>query len=276
VGFMGVTETLVASAPMWATLEGLLEKGSGPSIASLLSGSRGGSKAEGLAGNHAHEAREEAARKLISNHELVLKDLVNHTTQRDVTGTVPLTQLELKRIAPELAPYVDQALRETARRLLGQRPGAHDGLEVKGDPENDAQMGAWRDTAVYLDGRIQSTAEEKPGRAPDVSAAAANAMRDVLKEVGGFCEPPKRKSETNPSLLAGLFRQRSFVRRASFAAKGSEMGLPGLPATPSPKPSGMLARRSSFSKLRAPPSPTTGPTAAQPPSPPRSDGGLGG
>ena len=34
---------------------------------------------------------------------------------------------------------------------------------------------AWAQAARYLDGRIQATAEHKPGRAPDLSAEAAAA-----------------------------------------------------------------------------------------------------
>ena len=40
-------------------------------------------------------------------------------------------------------------------------------------------------TARYLDGRIQTRDDEKPGRKPDLSEEAGKAMRAVLEEVGG-------------------------------------------------------------------------------------------
>eukprot|EP00966_Prymnesium_polylepis_P138052 3189690-Prymnesium_polylepis.1 len=40
--------------------------------------------------------------------------------------------------------------------------------------------------AEYLNGRIQSAPEQKPGREPDMSAAAADAMKAVLNELGGL------------------------------------------------------------------------------------------
>ena len=103
---------------------------------------------------------------------------------RDVTNPEPKTQTELVRVKRAHAAYVDQALREVARRLLGRRPGL-DRFEVRVDPANEAQAAAWAGTAAYLGGRIQSTKKEKPGRKPDMSPAAAAAMRAVLREVGG-------------------------------------------------------------------------------------------
>jgi len=136
----------------------------------LLDGATGPTEADGAAAVHSHSAREEAARKLITNHEAVV---------RDVTNPSPKTQPQLTRVSEAAAPYVDQTLREVARRLLGRRPGAQQ-LQERVDAVTALE------TARYLHNRIQSTAEEKPGRHPDMSTAATAAMRAVLAEVGGI------------------------------------------------------------------------------------------
>jgi len=129
-------------------------------------------KVDGAAAAHPHGAREEAARKLIMNHDSVL---------RDVTSPSSKTQLDLSRLPSTAEPFVDQALREVARRLIGHRPG-EDGWE-KLQLSSSAQI-AWSETAKYLDARIQATPQEMPGRPPDMSEEAAAAMRAVLWEVG--------------------------------------------------------------------------------------------
>ena len=80
------------------------------------------------------------------------------------------------------ACYADQALREVVRRLLGQRPGTEQ-PEERLDPATPAQAAAWAQTAKYLEGRIQDKPEQKPGRQPDMGAAAGAAMKAVLAEV---------------------------------------------------------------------------------------------
>ena len=64
-------------------------------------------EAEGVAQEHARVAREEAARKLITNHVAVV---------RDVTNPAPKTQPQLTRLSEAAAPYVDQMLREVPRQ----------------------------------------------------------------------------------------------------------------------------------------------------------------
>jgi len=44
---------------------------------------------------------------------------------------------------------------------------------------------AWAAAALYLDGRIQSRDDEKPGRQPDMSEEAGKAVRAVLQEASG-------------------------------------------------------------------------------------------
>lgn len=84
----------------------------------LSGGGGGGGMVQGAAAGHAQGAREEAARKLVANHSRVLADLCNRSQHNNIDGSA-LTQLELMRVQPGCAEHVDQALRETARRLLG-------------------------------------------------------------------------------------------------------------------------------------------------------------
>ena len=164
VGSMAVQATLACSAPKWQILRS-------------TRGWTGGSAspiAEGAASELTHEAREEAARAILANHENVLRDVTNPSPKDNIIG-VPLTQLHLQRVDISSAVYVDQALRETVRRLLGRLNGT-DHLEERLDTHNTAQARAWAGMAAYLDGRTHSRPEEKPGRTPDMSPAAAAAM----------------------------------------------------------------------------------------------------
>ena len=171
VGSMALSTTIAATTPHWAMLHKALETGGSMP-----------SEAGGVAGSHNHASREEAARRLITNHENVLKDVTNPSKYTNIDGK-ELTQLELQRVDPNCAVYADEALREVVRRLLGRRAGLQN-LEVRMDPSNTAQAITWGGVASYLDGRIQAKPEQKPGRTPDMSPAAAAAMRAVLAEVG--------------------------------------------------------------------------------------------
>ena len=96
---------LEETSPRWEALRQVLDGAAGaPS-----------EEAEGVAKEHALAAREEAARKLITNHEGVLGD---------VTNPQPKTQLELRRVDVANKQAADGALREVARRLLGNAPGS--------------------------------------------------------------------------------------------------------------------------------------------------------
>ncbi len=112
------------------------------------------------------------------NHEAVFRDCVNNTNS-NVVG-VELTQTTLKRVDPNHAMYVDQCLREVARRLLGR---VNIAPEQK-NPSDAAQSAAWNATSMYMLCRLQSVPDEMPGRTPDMTPAAAFAMRAVLAEVG--------------------------------------------------------------------------------------------
>jgi len=116
----------------------------------------------------AGDGAKEAAVKLISNHEAVLRDVTN-------PGRSP-TQPNLVRAGLFDASIVDHALREISTRLLGRQQTDPSALEA-----DQAQV--WATTARYLYSRLQATPDEKVGRAPDMSKAAAVAMRGVLEEV---------------------------------------------------------------------------------------------
>ena len=135
----------------------------------------GGAMAEGVAAEHPNDARQEAAQKLIRNHEMVLRDLTSPLR--------PRSQPELVRVPMIDAQFADQALREVARRLLGRREGSVV-VEERPEPSTAGHADAWILTAEYLSARIQVTSVECPSRAPDMSEAAADALRAVLHEVG--------------------------------------------------------------------------------------------
>ena len=131
----------------------------------------------GAAATFAHEYREEAALKLVANHEPLL---------RDVTNAAPHTQTNLKRAGAYDAVFVDKMLLETTRRLLGCTDATRAQFDALAQPLDPLAMGmqkAWGVTAQYLDQRIQSSVAQKPGRAPDLSDEAAKAMKAVMFEL---------------------------------------------------------------------------------------------
>jgi hypothetical protein len=141
----------------------------------------GSDKAEGVAGSHSKEARDEIAQKLITNHGNLLDDICNPSKDQNIAGNL-LTQTDLTRVAEGSKPHVDQMLREVARRLLGRRPGLAAYAE-RPDLKDSAKCKAWRTCAIYLAGRVQSKPEQKQGRKPDMSEAAAAAFLAVVQEV---------------------------------------------------------------------------------------------
>jgi len=148
-----VEEALAGSQTRWERLLELLE--------------------EGKAAMAISPTRQEAATKLITNHDAVL---------RDVTNKAPHTQLNLARVEAAQARAADRALQECARRLISskQRPSVK---ELKIAPVDASEARTWAQAVKYLDSRIQSRPEERPGRPPDMSEPAAEAMRDVLQNI---------------------------------------------------------------------------------------------
>ena len=69
-----------------------------------------------------------------------------------------------------------EALRELEHRLLGR--GSCNPLTAEASH-------VWVNVATYLDGRVQGTPEQKPGRKPDMSApAAASYTENVVPAMG--------------------------------------------------------------------------------------------
>lgn len=137
---------------------------------------QGGAKSSafGAANKHSQKARLEAATKLIGNHFNLTIDVCNPSRTQNIVGN-PLTQPELARVSPGLGQYVEEELQEVALRLLGG-VGELDPSPLARDARAQA--------ARYLYHRIQGVQDQKPGRTPDMSAAAAKAMKAVLIEVG--------------------------------------------------------------------------------------------
>ena len=105
----------------------------------------------GAAGHFEVDARQEAAGRLMMNHEAVLRDICNPSPTTNVTGKA-LTQNDLVRVPPEAAVYVDGMLRELVRRLLGASAGGE-----RLDPSNTAQQQSWNMAAMCAHPSTSST-----------------------------------------------------------------------------------------------------------------------
>jgi hypothetical protein len=116
-------------------------------------------------------AQIEAASKLMSNREKVVKDICNPGSNAINGGQV--TQTDLKRLQPGQQSSVDAMVREVCGRLLGKN--------VSEPGPSEAQV--WADAAKYFHQRIQAASKEKPGRNRDMSMAAATAVRTVLAQI---------------------------------------------------------------------------------------------
>ena len=150
-------------------------------------------EAQGAAGAFAAESRLEAVSKVLGNHFRLLLDITNPT--RDLGVLKPsLTQTTLTRVPHDRAASVDEMLREAVRRLQG----------FEAPQPLDASPGAQEARAMasaYMKMRVQSTADQMPGRAPDMSPEAASAMLAVLAELAGEEEKEGARKSTVCVLL---------------------------------------------------------------------------
>lgn len=129
-------------------------------------------------------AKIEAASLLVGNRETVVKDICNGGTTGVKGGE--LTQPNLKRSSPEYQGLVDGMIGEVIGRLLGNQsavtaPGGFLGLGKTAKfatTNQDAKV--WSEAATFFSGRIQASAAECNGRAPDMSPAAAGELRKML------------------------------------------------------------------------------------------------
>merc|ERR1711920_664725 len=113
----------------------------------------------------------EAAHMLMNNRERVVQDITN-PGPKNIDGKT-LTQTNLKRVDARHRASVDAMVREVCCRLLGKTPLP----QVPGD------VPVWAEAARFLSGRIQGAPADCPGRSPDMSPAAAAALRAVLESV---------------------------------------------------------------------------------------------
>lgn len=114
----------------------------------------------------------EAAQKLMSNRERVVKDIVN-PGPHNIHGKT-LTQLELERVDSKHEAVVDVMVREVCSRLLGRKTA---------EPSTREEILVWAQAARYLSSRVQGSPAEKPGRRPDMGFAAAAALRNLLGQM---------------------------------------------------------------------------------------------
>jgi len=114
----------------------------------------------------------EAVGKLVSNRETVVKDITNPGMVGVNGGS--LTQRSLKRVAFIHYASVDAMIGELSNRILGRKVYA---------PSTSGEAGVWAEAAVCFNGRIQASADAFPGRAADMSPAAAAAMRKALASI---------------------------------------------------------------------------------------------
>jgi len=128
--------------------------------------SSGGGAAAGRAAKHSQGARAEAARKLIGNRERILNDVCNPRRSQGAITVVPLG----------LIGYVENGMKEAASRLIGL------GSRTATGAENEA----WTGMATVIDGRLQTSSDQCPGRVPDMSPEAGAALRDVMLEMTGM------------------------------------------------------------------------------------------
>jgi len=117
-------------------------------------------------------AQIEASSKLMSNREKVVQDITNPGLSAINGGQ--LTQTGLKRVDRKHQASVDAMVREVCGRLLGKKMS---------EPSTSGEAQVWTDAAMFFHNRIQAESGECQGRKPDMSVAAATAMRTVLAQI---------------------------------------------------------------------------------------------
>merc|ERR1712050_648002 len=113
----------------------------------------------------------EASNKLMSNRETVIQDITNPGLGAVKGGQ--LTQRDLKRVDSQHKATVDKMTREVCGRLLGKKMMEPSTSEVL----------IWEEAATFFNSRIQASSHECARRNPDMSQAAAKAMRAVLATI---------------------------------------------------------------------------------------------
>jgi hypothetical protein len=117
-------------------------------------------------------AQMEAAHTLMNNRERVVQDITNGGPN-NIDGKA-LTQKDLKRVDAQHRACVDAMVREVCCRLLGKKASM---------PQVPGELSVWAEAARFLSGRVQGAPADCPGRSPDMSSAAATALRTMLAQI---------------------------------------------------------------------------------------------
>merc|ERR1719171_2068188 len=117
------------------------------------------------------KAKVDAASKLEANFAKVVQDITN-PGPKNIDGKT-LTQPELKRVDPKHVKSVEAMVRAACSRLRGN--------SIRAPSKEEAP--AWEQAAKFLGARVQGSKTEMPGREPDMSSAAATALRTVLGHI---------------------------------------------------------------------------------------------
>jgi len=227
------------------------------SLRSLLDKSDIGSDPEGGVADFPSAAREEAARKLISNQSMVRIDICNPFHNTSIKGNKLTQARSLIRLPYEDSPHVDMFLREVARRLLGRRAGAKR-LEVRLDPSNPPQARAWVAAARYFSQRIQSTPQQSPGREPDMGPDAAAALQAVMADLSAMSAALLKDMEARglvatdvkPKAAWGAGTAPKAVRPV-VATKEAALAKAAAPSAATPVPKALAPAGAAFDKHAA-------------------------
>jgi hypothetical protein len=133
----------------------------------------------------------EAACKLTANQEMVVQDVTNPGLSA-VGGGGAITQTDLKRVNYVHRASVDAMMSEMCSRLLGMKTNG---------PSNPGEAQVWAEAALFFHNRIQASTRECPGRAPDMSQHAANAIRKELSQIANPLEVTKASNQEAVQLL---------------------------------------------------------------------------
>jgi hypothetical protein len=170
-------------------------------------------------------ARQEAGKALNNNRQNVVNDICNPK---------PRTQQELTRLAAKDRDIVDRMVSEVANQLQGNSANS----KLPSAPE---EMQIWAAAACYLAQRVQGAAEQMPGRAPDMSAAATKSFCTVLGRIEAGCKLGANRVNvvqdiTNPAPLTQKHLPRvdakfkgavdTMVREVSACLGGKTMSKP--------------------------------------------------
>jgi hypothetical protein len=118
-------------------------------------------------------AQTEAAAVILGNRENVVQDIAN-PGPKNINGKA-LTQMELDRVDSKDKATVDAMVGEVCNRLQGKAATEKPSL-------------VWAAAARYLSKRVQGSPEQMPGRKPDMSLGAANALCAVLDDIAAPLE----------------------------------------------------------------------------------------